>query len=150
LNKLQIELKALSPNAVIPKYMTPGAAAMDLYAPEPCVLMRGELTSIPLGIAIHIKDPDICGIIAPRSGLACKYDVMLANSVGIIDSDYTGELVVVLKIGYVRLGPYVINQGDRIAQIMFVPILRPKFDIVGQFSETTSRGNGGFGSTGTT
>lgn len=130
-----------------PSYATSGSAGMDLHAciNEPVSLGPGQIFSIPTGIAMHIEDRNVGGFIFPRSGLAAKHGISMANCVGVIDSDYTGEIICPL-INYSG-DYYTINPGDRIAQIVFMPIYCAEFEITEELSET-DRGAGGFGSTG--
>lgn len=131
----------------LPGYATEGSAGMDLYAciKEAAVIKPGHINSIPTGIAIHISDKNAGGFIFPRSGLATKHGISLANCVGVIDSDYTGEIICpVINHGN---ADYIINPGDRIAQIVFLPIYCAEFEMTDEL-DNTSRGIGGFGSTG--
>lgn len=132
-----------------PRYATKGAAGLDLSAclDDTLSVPPGARVKIPTGIAIEIPQRNIAGLIFPRSGLATKHGISLANSVGVIDSDYKGEIMVaVLNHGEQE---YIINPGDRIAQLVFVPV----FDVVIKEVEKlacSERGAGGFGSTGKT
>lgn len=136
------------------KPATDGSAAIDLYAciDEPITLHQGYQYKVSAGFAMHIWTPGVAGMIVPRSGLATKQGLILANTVGLIDSDYQGLIQVAVlnrkteSIG-VR-GKIVIEPMQRIAQLIFVPVLQPTFKQVMKFSETTERGSGGFGSTG--
>ena len=131
----------------LPKYETDGAAGMDLRActDEHLRIEAGEAQLIPTGIAIHIADPELAAVILPRSGLGHKQGIVLGNLVGLIDSDYQGQLMVSIWNRGKR--NVVIEPGDRIAQLVFVPIRRVTFDIVEDF-EDTARSSGGFGHTG--
>lgn len=131
----------------LPSYATEGSAGMDLFAclREEAVINPGDIKSIPTGIAIHIADNNIGGFIFPRSGLSTKYGISLVNSVGVIDSDYTGE--VICPMINLSNAEYVLKPGDRIAQIIFMPIYIANF-ILTEELEDTKRGSGGFGSTG--
>jgi dUTP pyrophosphatase len=146
----EVEIKILNEEVRVyglPGYSTEGSAAMDLRAiiDEDITVMNGETVLIPTGIAIHIQDPDIAATILPRSGLGHKHGIVLGNLVGLIDSDYQGELFISC---WNRSGKaFTITPGERIAQLMFIPIVRTTFKLVDQF-ETTDRGEGGFGSTG--
>lgn len=143
-----MELKILDPRAKIPELGTEGAAAFDLCAvlDDPVILYPGMTWKVHTGIAVHIADPGLVGVIAPRSGLGSKQGIVLANLVGVVDSDYQGEVMVVL---WNRGRDMVsIRNGDRIAQMMFMPVVRPTFTVVEEFSNGTDRGTGGFGSTG--
>lgn len=131
----------------MPSYTTDGSAAMDLHAclNEPLVIQPGETRLIGTGIAIHIGDPQLCAMILPRSGLGHKHGIVLGNLVGLIDSDYQGQLFVSCwNRGH---KPFAIEIGERIAQIVFVPVVRASFDVVEDF-EASVRGEGGFGHSG--
>lgn len=131
----------------IPEYATAGSAGMDLSAciPEEITIKPGEIVKINTGIAIQIPERGIGGFVFPRSGLASRYGISLANSVGVIDSDYTGEIICpVINHGS---SEYTIKPGDRIAQIVFMPVLNIKLQETDKL-EATERGSGGFGSTG--
>lgn len=144
-----IDLKILDSRVrdLLPAYATPGAAGMDLRAciDAPLTLAAGETQLIPTGIAIHIGDPDVAAIILPRSGLGHKHGIVLGNLVGLIDSDYQGPLMV--SAWNRGTEPFVLNPMDRLAQLVVVPVQQVEFDIVDEF-EDSSRGEGGFGSTG--
>ena len=130
-----------------PFYATEGSAGMDLCAAidEPILLKKGELALIPTGIAIEIPDNLSAAFIYARSGLGIKHGICLSNGVGVIDSDYRGEI----KVGLINLGPkdYEIQPGERIAQMVFSPVLRAQMTEKEELSQT-KRGSGGFGSTG--
>ena len=144
-----MEIKKLRKNAILPKLATDGSAAYDLHAciDKPVTLHAGECKLIPTGFAINMIRKNLAALILPRSGLGAKKGVVLGNLVGLIDSDYTGEIM---------LTPWnrnleesvVINPNDRIAQMIFVPVIHPEFKEVDEFSSYTKRGSGGFGSTG--
>jgi dUTP pyrophosphatase len=148
----QIETKIINPligtTIPLPAYATDGAAAMDLRAclTEPLTITPGETVLIPSGIAISIHDPGLVALLVPRSGLGIKHGIVLANTVGVIDSDYQGEI----GIGVYNRGskPYTIEPGERICQMMFVPVHQVALQVVAEFSKETERGSGGFGSTG--
>ena len=147
---LQVEIVHLHPDAITPKYATDGAAGLDLHAciSEPITLTAGNpSTLISTGLAIHVANPNVAFIIIPRSGLGHKQGAVLGNGVGLVDSDYQGPVMVSLCIrpGH---GPVTINPGDRIAQIVFLPVIKAEFVEVEDFSANTERGVGGFGSTG--
>ena len=130
-----------------PHYATPGAAGMDLRAciEAPVRLHPGETMLVPAGIAIHLGDPGLAAMILPRSGLGHKHGIVLGNLVGLIDSDYQGEIFVSLwNRGH---EVFLLNPLDRIAQLVVVPVLQVAFNIVEDFEES-HRGTGGFGSTG--
>ena len=131
----------------LPSYATPGSAALDLRAciDEPLTVNPGEVHLIHTGIAAHISDPWLCGLILPRSGLGHKNGIIMGNGTGCIDSDYTSELFVSCWNRSDK--PYTIEVGERIAQLVLVHIARPGIQIVEDF-EDTERGGGGFGSTG--
>lgn len=130
-----------------PMYQTKGSAGMDLSAciDEDILIKKGETVLCPTGIAIALPDNLCVAYIYARSGLSIKHGIMLANGVGVIDSDYRGEI----KVGLINLGKedYVIKKGDRIAQMVFAPVLIAETEVVEELSET-DRGAGGFGSTG--
>lgn len=132
----------------LPEYATPGSAGLDLRAclSEPLVLEPGACELIGTGIAVHIKDEGLCAVILPRSGLGHKHGVVLGNLVGLIDSDYQGEL----KISCWNRGQeiFVVKPGERVAQLVFLPIVRAQLNVTCEF-EASSRGSGGFGHTGT-
>ena len=132
----------------LPSYATPGSAGLDLRAciPAPLVLEPGETRLVPTGLAIHIADPGYAALILPRSGLGHKHGIVLGNLVGLIDSDYQGQLMVsTWNRGNTA---FTLNPLERLAQLVIVPILQVGFNIVDEFGEST-RGTGGFGSTGT-
>jgi dUTP pyrophosphatase len=145
---MKIEIKKLDEKVILPAYETAGAAAVDLRAniTKAIKLDLGETALIPTGIAININDDNVAAVILPRSGLGHNYGIKLGNSVGLIDSDYQGELKVSIK--NTGNGLYKISPQDRIAQMLFVPVIRAEFVEVEEFSATTERGEGGFGSTG--
>lgn len=132
----------------LPSYATPGSAGLDLRAciPAPLVIEPGETRLVPTGLAIHIADPGYAALILPRSGLGHKHGIVLGNLVGLIDSDYQGQLMVsTWNRGNTA---FTLNPLERLAQLVIVPILQVGFNIVDEFGEST-RGTGGFGSTGT-
>lgn len=136
----------------IPSYATEGSAGIDLVTTEDVTIYPGDTYKIKTGIALHIKDPNLMGIIVPRSGTGSK-GLVLANGTGIIDSDYQGELIInVLNRNQFNVDNWFskidIKTGDRVAQLIFVPVVRAVFDVVDEFSNNTLRGEGGFGSTG--
>ena len=131
----------------LPRYATEGAAGLDLIAclDEHLRIEPGEAQLVPTGIAIHIEDPELAAVLLPRSGLGHKHGIVLGNLVGLIDSDYQGQVLVSCwNRGRER---FVIEPGDRVAQMVFVPIARAEFEIVEAFAES-SRGGGGFGHSG--
>jgi dUTP pyrophosphatase len=147
----KLQLKILDPkigkSIELPSYGTPGSAGLDLRAciDKPLTVQPGETHLIKTGIAIYIEDPSLAATIIPRSGLGHKHGIVLGNLVGLIDSDYQGELMV--SCWNRGSEPFTIEQGDRIAQMIIVPVIQAQFDIVSEFAET-ERGSGGFGSTG--
>ncbi len=136
----------------LPQYATHGSAGLDLRAcvDNPIVINSMQTTLIPSGIAIHIADPNLCGIIIPRSGLGHNHGIILGNLVGLIDSDYQGELKI--SVWNRSNTDFVINPLDRIAQLVIMPIIKTTFNIVDEFTQNSKninqRGNNGFGSTG--
>jgi dUTP pyrophosphatase len=133
----------------LPHYATPGSAGLDLRAclDAPLTLEPGRAELVPTGIAIHLDDPGLAAVLLPRSGLGHKHGVVLGNLVGLIDSDYQGPLMV--SCWNRSDTPYTIAPGERIAQMVIVPVVQVDFEIVEQFTES-HRGAGGFGSSGTT
>ncbi len=149
LHSVQVRIldKRLGEAWPLPKYATSGSAAMDLTAclDEPQCLQPGVSQLIPTGIALYIQDHTYAAKILPRSGLGHKQGIVLGNGTGLIDADYQGPLFVsCLNRGS---DVFTVNPGDRIAQIIFIPIARPELVVVDNF-EQTHRGEGGFGSTG--
>ncbi|MFO7858747.1 MAG: dUTP diphosphatase [Ectothiorhodospiraceae bacterium] len=131
----------------LPDYATPGAAGVDLRAclDEATELAPGATLLIPSGLAIHIGDPGLAATILPRSGLGHKHGIVLGNLVGLIDSDYQGQ--VYISCWNRGTGHYTIEPGERIAQLVFVPVVRPTLRVVTEF-EDSQRGSGGFGHSG--
>ena len=131
----------------LPNYATAHSAGMDLRAAldTPLVLAAGESVLVPSGLAIHIGDPQLCGVILPRSGLGHKHGIVLGNGTGLIDADYQGPLMV--SVWNRGLAEFTIAPGDRIAQLMLLPVARAKLQVVDTFEES-ARGEGGFGHTG--
>ena len=148
---MKLNVKALSPKIgreiPAPFYATPGAAAMDLHAclDGPVTLGPGKRAVIPTGIAIALPSADYAALVLARSGLGIKHGVVPSNCVGLIDSDYRGEIMV----GLSNLGEteYVVQPGDRIAQLMIVPVVQAEVQMAEELDQT-ERGAGGFGSTG--
>ena len=132
---------------LLPAYATPGSAGLDLRAcvPEAMVLQPGQCELIPTGIAIHIADPGLAAMILPRSGLGHKQGIVLGNLVGLIDSDYQGPLMV--SCWNRGAQPFTLQPLERLAQLVIVPGVQARFDLVESF-EASDRGAGGFGSTG--
>lgn len=138
-------VKKLTTTAIIPSRATNGSAGYDISADETVEIMPGEIKFVSTGIAIENNDPRTAIMLYPRSGLSCKYGVTLANNVGIIDSDYRGEIKAALINNSKE--PYTVNKGERIAQLIFQPIKLSVLREVDEIRET-ERGTGGFGSTG--
>ena len=136
------------PDFPLPTRATDGSAGIDLRAciDEPVVIKAGETKLIGTGMAIYIKDPNFAGIILPRSGLGHKHGIVLGNLVGLIDADYQGELMV--SVWNRSETDFTLNPAERMAQYMVVPVVRPSFEIVDEFSDDSERGAGGFGSSG--
>jgi dUTP pyrophosphatase len=150
LKKVQVKILNNNINSGIPMptYATEGSAALDLRA---CIDNKIELLPkntilVPTGLAFYIQDKDYAGIILPRSGLGHKHGIILGNSVGLIDSDYQGELMVSLFNNSNSV--FIINPGDRIAQFMLIPVISIEYEFVDDFN-ATSRSSGGFGHSGT-
>ncbi|MCD1126393.1 dUTP diphosphatase [Jinshanibacter sp. LJY008] len=147
----KIDVKILDPRIgstfPLPTYATVGSAGLDLRAclDAAVTLNPGETQLLPTGLAIHIADPSLAAVILPRSGLGHKHGVVLGNLVGLIDSDYQGQLMVsVWNRGQI---PFIVEPGERIAQMVFVPVVQAEFNIVEDF-ESSERGEGGFGHSG--
>jgi dUTP pyrophosphatase len=146
-----IQVKILDPRVgdriPMPTYATPGSAGIDLRVciDEPLQIKAGETVLLPTGLSVYIADPALAAVILPRSGLGHKHGIVLGNLVGLIDSDYQGEL----KISCWNRGQehFTIEPGDRIAQLVFLPVVRADFKLVEAFDES-ARGEGGFGSSG--
>ncbi len=148
----QIDLKILDPRVgkefPLPAYATEGSAGLDLRAilDAPVTLEPGQTELLPTGLAIHIADPSLAATILPRSGLGHKHGIVLGNLVGLIDSDYQGQLMV--SCWNRGNTTFTIEPGERIAQLVFVPVVQASFNIVEDF-DATERGEGGFGHSGT-
>ncbi len=146
-----IELKILDPRVgediPLPDYATEGSAGMDLRAclERPLTVQPGETHLIPTGIAIHIDDPGLAAVILPRSGLGHKHGIVLGNLVGLIDSDYQGQLLV--SCWNRGDTPFTVEVGERIAQMVIVPVVQAHFQVVDEFT-ASQRGAGGFGHSG--
>lgn len=143
---IDVKIKYLSDKATEPRYATDGSLGMDLSAAlsEPVVIKPGERVAVPTGIAIQI--PDGWGaFVFPRSGLSLKSGITMCNCVGVIDTDYTGEL----KAAVINISDkeFTVNSGDRIAQLVFLPVEKARF-VSAEELDDTDRGDGGFGSTG--
>ncbi len=141
-----VSVKKLKPGAILPTYGTAEAAGADLYAclDEDVVIAPGQSAFIPTGLAMEIPK-GYAGLIYARSGLACKHGLAPANKVGVVDSDYRGEFMIVLHNH--GLSPQTISHGERIAQLVITPVLTPPFVQVDELTDT-ERATGGFGSTG--
>ena len=148
---MELKIKALSPKLgaeiPFPTYATPGSAGMDLRA---CIdggvtVAPGEQVLIPTGLSIALPSPDFVALLYARSGLAIKHGLSPANCVGVIDSDYRGEVVVALR-NYGR-EPYTVEPGERVAQMVITPVVQANVTVVAELDDT-ARGAGGFGSTG--
>ena len=144
---MKLKIRKTDPRAELPVRGTPGSAGLDLRAvlDEPMTLPPGALVSVPTGIAIGLPSPDTVGLVFARSGLAVKHGIGLSNGVGVIDSDYTGEI----RVGLTNLSdtPYTVQPGDRIAQLAVMPVVQAELERVDSLDDT-GRGTGGFGSTG--
>ncbi|MGN0975409.1 MAG: dUTP diphosphatase [Gemmiger sp.] len=144
-----VNYKLLDPRAKAPAYATPGAAAADLCAvlDAPLTLAPGERAMVPTGLAIELPGPECVALVYARSGLAVKHGLTLSNCVGVIDSDYRGEV----RVGLINQGsaPYTIAPGERIAQLCIAPVWQAEFTAAETLGDTR-RGAGGFGSTGRT
>lgn len=147
-----IEYKILDPRIgtafPLPAYATTGSAGMDLRAclDSALTLNPGDTTLIPTGLAIHIGDPGLAAVILPRSGLGHKHGIVLGNLVGLIDSDYQGQLLI--SCWNRGQDSFTIEPGERIAQLVFVPVVQVSLQAVGDFNQS-DRGTGGFGHSGT-
>ena len=146
-----LQVKILNPlvgkEIPLPAYSTPGSAGMDLRAciDAPVTLQPGDSVLVPTGLAIYIQDPGLMAMILPRSGLGHKHGLVLGNLVGLIDSDYQGELMI--SCWNRGNSEFTITRGDRIAQLVVMPVLQASFDVVEEFV-SSERGSGGFGSSG--
>lgn len=132
----------------LPTYATDGAAAIDLRAciAEPVTINPGERCLVKTGLAINMMDPGLVAIVASRSGLSLKHGIRVAQGIGVIDADYHGEIGVILANDSQEA--YVVSPADRIAQLMFQPVVQVELNYVGEFSTVTERGAGGFGHSG--
>lgn len=146
-----IQIKILDPRVgdsiELPQYATPGSAGLDLRVciDEPMQIAANQTVLLPTGLAVYIADPGLAAVILPRSGLGHKHGIVLGNLVGLIDSDYQGELKI--SCWNRNTEHFTVQPGDRIAQLVFLPVVRAEFQLVESFTET-SRGEGGFGSSG--
>ena len=133
----------------LPHYATPGSAGLDLRAclDAPLTLQPGEARLVPTGIAIHLEDPGLAAVLLPRSGLGHKHGIVLGNLVGLIDSDYQGQVMV--SCWNRGQAPFTVEPGERIAQMVVVPVVQVELAVVEEFT-ASDRGAGGFGSSGRT
>ena len=149
MRKLQVKVlnPAISQEIGLPSYSSSGSAGLDLRAclGEPIILKPSATELIPTGLAIYIEDPDYAAVLLPRSGLGHKHGIVLGNLVGLIDSDYQGELMI--SAWNRSRSTFTVQPGERIAQLVIVPVKRIEFQIVEEFT-TTERGEKGFGSSG--
>ena len=149
--KHPVQVKILDPRVgdsiALPTYATPGSAGLDLRVclDEPLQIAGGETVLLPTGLAVYIADPNLAAVILPRSGLGHRHGIVLGNLVGLIDSDYQGEL----KISCWNRNEehFTVEPGDRMAQLVFLPVAQVNFNLVTDFDES-ARGEGGFGSSG--
>lgn len=146
---LSIDVRILDPRLhdAPPQYATAGSAGLDLRAciDAPLELKPGQTELVPSGMAIHLGDPGLAAVVLPRSGLGHKHGIVLGNLVGLIDSDYQGQLMV--SVWNRGATPFTLNPMERIAQLVIVPVLQVKLNLVDEFAHS-ERGAGGFGSTG--
>ncbi len=144
-----IQLKILNPliSEQLPEYATIGSAGLDLRAAisAPLIIKPGQTELIPTGLAIHITNNSLCAMILPRSGLGHKHGIVLGNLVGLIDSDYQGELMI--SVWNRGNSEFTLNPLERVAQMVIVPVVQVGFEVVTEFNQS-DRGSGGFGSTG--
>ncbi|MEZ5664608.1 MAG: dUTP diphosphatase [Burkholderiaceae bacterium] len=147
---MQIDVKLLDERlrGQLPAYATPGSAGLDLRAclDEPLTLAPNAWQLVPTGMAIHLDDPGYAALILPRSGLGHKHGIVLGNLVGLIDSDYQGQLMV--SAWNRSPTPFTIEPMERIAQLVVVPVVQASFRLVSDFAAASERGAGGYGSTG--
>lgn len=149
-----VQVKVLNPKIVedaafaMPTRATDGSAGIDLRAciDAPLTIKAGSTELVGTGLAVYIQDPDYAGMILPRSGLGHKHGIVLGNLVGLIDADYQGELMV--SVWNRSDTDFVLNPAERMAQYIIVPVARPEFEVVTEFSDTSARGAGGFGHSG--
>lgn len=149
---MNLQMKILDPRIgtegfPIPARQTPESAGIDLMAmiPETLTLNHGDTAKIGAGVALFLQDPNFVGLVIPRSGMGSK-GFALRNTIGVIDADYQGELIMMAK--NTGTEPLVIQPGDRVAQYVVVPVMRPTLEVVSEFEKETVRGLGGFGHTG--
>lgn len=147
----KLQIKVLDPRIgnefPLPQYATPGSAGLDLRAclAAALTLEPGQTELIPTGLSIHIEDPNLCAMVLPRSGLGHKHGIVLGNLVGLIDSDYQGQLFV--SCWNRSQATFEVQPGERIAQLVLVPVVQAEFEVVDEFTDS-HRGDGGFGSSG--
>ncbi len=146
-----VDIKVLDPRMQdqLPQYATPGSAGLDLRAclDAPLTLQPNAWQLVPTGLAMHLRDPGYAAMILPRSGLGHKHGIVLGNLVGLIDSDYQGQLMV--SAWNRSTTPFVLEPMERLAQMVIVPVVQAQFNVVQEFSDVSERGAGGYGSTGT-
>jgi dUTP pyrophosphatase len=147
---MKVDLKILDPRMAdqLPQYATPGSAGLDLRAclDAAITLEPNAWQLVPTGIAIHLDDPAYAALILPRSGLGHKYGIVLGNLVGLIDSDYQGQLMV--SAWNRSSTPFTLEPMERLAQLVIVPVVQAQFNVVQEFAAKSERGEGGYGSTG--
>ncbi len=147
---MKIDVKIIDSRLLeqLPAYATPGSAGLDLRAclNEPLTLQPNAWQLVPTGMAIYLQDPSYAALILPRSGLGHKHGIVLGNLVGLIDSDYQGQLMV--SAWNRSSTPFTIEPMERIAQLVIVPVVQAEFNVVADFADTSHRGVGGYGSTG--
>jgi dUTP pyrophosphatase len=147
---MKLDVKILDPRLMdqLPQYATPGSAGLDLRAclEAPLTLQPNAWQLVPTGMAIHLADPSYAALILPRSGLGHKHGIVLGNLVGLIDSDYQGQLMV---SAWNRSDmAFTLEPMERLAQLVIVPVVQAQFNVVNEFDTATQRGEGGYGSTG--
>ena len=146
---MKLTVRILDPRIAerMPKYATPGSAGLDLRAvlDDPLTLAPGDVSLVPTGLAIHLDDPGYAALILPRSGLGHKSGIVLGNLVGLIDSDYIGQLMI--SVWNRGRDPFVLDPFERVAQLVIVPVVQVEFVLVEHF-DGSERGDGGFGSSG--
>lgn len=147
---MQVDIKILDARLRdnMPSYATPGSAGLDLRAciDAPVTLEPGQWQLIPTGMAMYLKDPGYAAMILPRSGMGHKHGIVLGNLVGLIDSDYQGQLMV--SAWNRSQTTFTLQPMDRLAQLVIVPVVQPSFNVVDEFEAPSERGEGGYGSTG--
>lgn len=147
---MQVDIKILDARLRdnMPSYATPGSAGLDLRAriDAPVTLEPGQWQLIPTGMAMYLKDPGYAAMILPRSGMGHKHGIVLGNLVGLIDSDYQGQLMV--SAWNRSQTAFTLQPMDRLAQLVIVPVVQPSFNVVDEFEAPSERGEGGYGSTG--